>query len=83
MIEPESNKEIKKSKKLSRNVLNMIRTTMRNNIELTHIADNKANIMISVNSIILSILIEKLVECLATLKKYRLAYQPAFFVPAE
>ncbi len=28
--------------KFSKDTLNIIRTTMRNNIELTHIADNKA-----------------------------------------
>lgn len=38
-------------------VLNLIRTTQRNYINLTNIADNKANILISINSIMLTVLI--------------------------
>jgi len=50
--------EIKtKKKKVSKDVLNIIRTTMRNNIELTHIADNKANVLLTLNSLMLTFLI--------------------------
>lgn len=37
--------------------LNIIRTIYRNNIDLTNIADNKANILLSLNSLMLTFLI--------------------------
>lgn len=52
MEEPQLNKK----GKLPKNVLNVIRTTMRNNIELTHIADNKANVLLSLNALMLTFL---------------------------
>lgn len=48
-------KTVKSRKKLSKEVLNIIRTTQRNNIELTSIADNKANMLLSLNGIMISI----------------------------
>ncbi|MBK8669691.1 MAG: hypothetical protein IPN89_09580 [Saprospiraceae bacterium] len=39
------------------NILGLIRTTQRNYINLTNIADNKAHILISINSLMLTILI--------------------------
>ena len=45
-----------KKKKLNKETLNIIRTTMRNNIELTHIADNKANVLLSLNALMLTFL---------------------------
>ncbi|HMP30137.1 MAG TPA: DUF5706 domain-containing protein [Saprospiraceae bacterium] len=38
-------------------VINLIRTTQRNYINLTNIADNKANILISINALMLTILL--------------------------
>ena len=49
--------EEKKGSKLSRETINIIRTTQRNNIELTHIADNKANVLLSLNAIMITFLI--------------------------
>ncbi len=50
-----------KISKLSQNrqkeIINVIRTTQRNNIELTHIADNKANVLLSLNALMVSIII--------------------------
>ena len=46
-----------KEKKLSKETVNIIRTTQRNNIELTHIADNKANVLLSLNAIMITFLI--------------------------
>ncbi|UTW61885.1 hypothetical protein KFE98_18005 [bacterium SCSIO 12741] len=48
----------KKNKELrpDRGIETMFRTTSRNHLQLSAIADNKANILISINSIILSIL---------------------------
>jgi hypothetical protein len=39
------------------NILNLVRTTQRNYINLTNIADNKAHILISINSLMLTILV--------------------------
>ena len=47
----------KKKKKLSKDIINIIRTSQRNNIELTHIADNKANVLLSLNAIMITFLI--------------------------
>ena len=41
----------------SRETLNIIRTTKRNNIDLKNIADNKANILMSLNTLMLTILV--------------------------
>lgn len=46
-----------KNKKLSRATVNVFRTTQRNNIDLTGIADNKANVLLSVNAIMLTFII--------------------------
>lgn len=43
--------------KFSKGTINIIRTTLRNNIELTNIADNKANMLLSLNGIMISILV--------------------------
>ena len=49
--------ENKTTGKLSKETINIIRTTQRNNIELTHIADNKANVLLSLNAIMITFLI--------------------------
>ncbi len=46
-----------KKSKLSRETVNVFRTTQRNNIDLTGIADNKANVLLSVNAIMLTFII--------------------------
>ena len=63
----EQGQSVKKKKKkpkktpqvpgIRRESLNMIRTTYRNNIELTNIADNKANILLSLNALMITFLI--------------------------
>ena len=50
-------KKKKKNRELSRNVQNVIKTTMRNNVDLTAIADYKANILLTLSSLIFTILI--------------------------
>ena len=44
----------KKKENLEKGLLNIIRTTMRNNIVLTHIADNKANVLLSLNALMIT-----------------------------
>lgn len=46
-----------KKGKLSREIINVFRTTQRNNIELTSIADNKANVLLSLNGLMIAVAI--------------------------
>lgn len=62
----------KKQDKLSKDVLNIIRTTMRNNIELTHIADNKANVLLSLNALMITFLVPFTIPYFETVKEYKL-----------
>lgn len=57
-------KKAKEAKELSptRGIETMFRTTSKNHMELSAIADNKANIMISINSIILSVMVSVLIR---------------------
>ncbi|WP_462254202.1 Pycsar system effector family protein [Ekhidna sp.] len=57
-------KKVKKAKELTptRGIETMFRTTSKNHMELSAIADNKANIMISINSIILSVMVSVLIR---------------------
>jgi len=66
MLEQEKEKKLletkqKKTKGYSRGVESMFRLTARNQISLSSIADNKSNILISVNAIIMSITMTVLV----------------------
>lgn len=56
----------KQKKDLERGIQTMFRNTIRTHIDLSAIADNKANIMLSVNAILLSILVANLVPTLDT-----------------
>jgi len=57
-------KKVKEAKELkpTRGIETMFRTTSKNHMELSAIADNKANIMISINSIILSVMVSVLIR---------------------
>lgn len=58
---PQAPKKKKKKKKkgeyMNKNTLGVLRTTLRNNIELTSIADNKANVLLSLNALMLTFLV--------------------------
>ncbi|MEI6950315.1 Pycsar system effector family protein [Paraflavisolibacter sp. H34] len=62
-----------KQKNTARGVQTMFRTTSNNHFELSSMADSKANIMISVNSIILSVSLTVLLA--------RLAFYPQYIIP--
>lgn len=47
----------KRKKSVQKDIINVIRTTQRNNIDLTHIADNKANVLLTLNALMVSIII--------------------------
>ncbi|UCS92477.1 HD domain-containing protein [Echinicola marina] len=68
--EQKSDKKKKKKKGTERGVETLFRTTSRNHLELSSIADNKANIMISVNSIILTIIVSVLLRKLEEYPNY-------------
>lgn len=55
--QPEKKKKSNGKGVIGKGTLNMIRTTYRNNIDLTNIADNKANILLSLNSLMITFLI--------------------------
>jgi predicted metal-dependent HD superfamily phosphohydrolase len=67
------NKKLKQEKLPARGVESMFRLTARNQINLSSIADNKANILISINSIILTALV--------SIGVGRVADYPNFIVP--
>jgi|TARA_B100000965_G_scaffold406821_1_gene449175 predicted metal-dependent HD superfamily phosphohydrolase len=54
--------EKKAEQKPDRGIETMFRTTSKNHLELSAMADNKANIMISVNTIILSVVVSVLIR---------------------
>ncbi len=62
-----------KSKNYSRGVDSMFKLTARNQINLSHIADNKSNILISLNGIIISLALATLVS--------KFKQEPAIIVP--
>ncbi len=68
-LDPDKLKELKKKLKKvegrpDRGIETMFRLTSRNHLQLSAMADNKANILISVNSIIISIIISGLIKTL-------------------
>jgi hypothetical protein len=63
----------KEVKRLSKDVLNIIRTTLRNNIELMNIADNKANVLLSLNALMLTFLIPSVIPNIDLIKERHLA----------
>ena len=70
-LDPDKIKELKKKLKKvegrpDRGIETMFRLTSRNHLQLSAMADNKANILISVNSIIISIIISGLIKTLDT-----------------
>ncbi len=73
-IEPSKKKKKEKSNGgLDKEILNIIRTTMRNNIELTHIADNKANVLLSLNALMITFLIPIVIPYVDVIRDYHLS----------
>ena len=63
LFKPIKKKDKKRKKKknkdvgYSKNTIGILRTTLRNNIELTNIADNKANVLLSLNALMLTFIV--------------------------
>jgi len=64
----------KKPKKYGKGVETMFRVTLRNHIQLSAIADTKANILLSVNAIIISVALSNLVPKLDSSSNFFLVY---------
>ena len=56
----------------SKETVNVIRTTMRNNIELTAIADNKANVLLSLNAVMIAFVVPLVLSNVDVVLKYSL-----------
>ncbi|MEP2025305.1 Pycsar system effector family protein, partial [Reichenbachiella sp.] len=72
-LEKKLEKATNKENKPTRGIETMFRTTSKNHLDLSAMADNKANIMISINSIILSIIVSVLIR--------KLEEYPHFIIP--
>lgn len=68
----ESVNSVKESLSLSKETVNVIRTTMRNNIELTSIADNKANVLLSLNAVMIAFVVPLAISNLDIIVQYTL-----------
>ena len=66
----------KKRKKLSKQIVNVFRTTARNNIDLTAIADNKASILMSLNALMVTFITPMLIG------NYKMIIEEWLFIPA-
>ena len=70
-------KRKKKSKKkalLNKNNISILRTTLRNNTELTNIADNKANVLLSLNALMLTFLVPMVLPNIDLVRQHSLEY---------
>ncbi len=56
-VKPKKKTKKKKKNSISKTTINIIRTTQRNNIDLTAIADNKANVLLSLNALIVAAMV--------------------------
>tara|TARA_R110001592_G_scaffold202360_4_gene451761 strand:- start:23391 stop:24485 length:1095 start_codon:yes stop_codon:yes gene_type:complete len=65
-----SKKKDKNKKKADRGIETMFRITSKNHLALSALADNKANIMISVNSIIISIVVALFIQIIEEFPYY-------------
>ncbi len=76
------NSERKKSKQISsgKGVETMFRVTLRNHMKLSDIADTKANILLSISAIMMSIVLTVLFPKLDKADNYYLVYPTIFFM---
>ena len=62
----------RKKEYFNKNSLSVLRTTRRNNMELTSIADNKANVLLSLNALMLTFLVPLTIPYLDRIMAYNL-----------
>jgi predicted metal-dependent HD superfamily phosphohydrolase len=76
----ESNRKKLKENRPDRGIETMYRVTLKNHIKLSDIADTKANILLSVSAIVLSIVLSTLFPKLDKPDNYYLIYPTLFFL---
>lgn len=64
----------------SKNTIGLLRTTLRNNTELTSIADNKANVLLSLNALMLTFFVPLLLPNIDLVQAYKLTIPLMIFV---
>ena len=73
---PKKKKKKKKKKKeyemFSKNAVGLLRTTLRNNTDFTNIADNKANVLLSLNALMLTFFVPLILPNIDLVREYRL-----------
>ena len=74
IIAKKRKKKSRKKKLLNKNNISILRTTLRNNTELTNIADNKANVLLSLNALMLTFLVPMLLPNIDLVRKHSLEY---------
>ena len=86
-ITKETNIVAKKKKKkkeefdtFSKNTIGLLRTTLRNNTELTSIADNKANVLLSLNALMLTFFVPLVLPNIDLVQQYKLTIPLMTFV---
>lgn len=82
--DPKTNFELaekvpEKKEGLSKKTIDIIRTTQRNNIELTAIADNKANVLLSLNAILIAALFPLILNNLEVIQEKQLVFPLIIF----
>jgi len=80
LITVPQNNNLKVKEGLSKKTIDIIRTTQRNNIELTAIADNKANVLLSLNAILMAALIPLIIANLDAIYAHFLLLVPLSFL---
>ena len=81
-------KKKKKKKKIkakeyemfSKNAVGVLRTTLRNNTDFTNIADNKANVLLSLNAIMLTFFVPLILPNIGLVREYKLTIPLIIFV---
>ncbi|MBF2709448.1 Pycsar system effector family protein [Flavobacterium soyangense] len=76
----ESSKNILKDNKSEKSIETLFKLTSANHLKLSYIADRKANILLSVNAIILSITLSRLISKFDNPSNYFLVYPVIIFV---
>lgn len=72
--------KLNKSKAPERGIETMFRVTLRNHLKLSDIADTKANILLSVNAIVISLLLANLIPKLDNPSNSHLIYPTLLFI---
>ncbi len=70
----------KNKKKVTKNAIGILRTTLRNNIDLTSLADNKANVLLSLNAVMLTFLAPLMIPYMDLISQYHLGIPLIIFV---